>query len=332
VAWYRVIVKLLAPLMPLLACSFLPSSATAQTPGRAISIVVPYTAGAGPDILARIIGEELTQRWGQPVIVDNKPGASGNIGTQQAMRAAPDGHTVLMTTNPFANNVSLFKNIPYDPQKSFAPILQVGVGALALAVHPSVPVATTREFVDYVKARPGEINYGSPGIGTPHHLAMELFKITTNTKLSHVPYRGSAGATQDLVVKDLVGGHVSAGFQAVHVIWPMAQQNQIRLLGAAGRERVAIAPDLPTLQEQGISDFDVSLWYGMLLPAGTSRDIIERYNKEINDILRKPEVVEKLAKQGLTVTGGTPERFAQFIAGEVAKWRAVVNEAGIAAE
>ena len=243
------------------------------------------------------------------------------------MRAAPDGNTVLMTSNPFANNVSLFKSIPYEPQKSFTPILQVGIGALALTVHPSVPAATTREFIDYVKARPGEINYGSPGVGTPHHLAMELFKITTNTKLTHVPYRGSAGATQDLV-----GGHVGASFQAVHVIWPMAQDNQVRLLGVAGRERLAIAPDLPTLQEQGISDFDVSLWYGMLLPAGTSRDIVERYNKEINDILRKPEVVEKLAKQGLSVTGGTPERFAQFIASEVTKWRAVVNEAGISAE
>jgi tripartite-type tricarboxylate transporter receptor subunit TctC len=322
---YRVIGKLLLLLVPLLA--FPPGSAAAQTPGRAISLIVPYTAGAGPDILARTIGEELTQRWGQPVIVDNKPGASGNIGTQQAMRAAPDGNTVLMTTNPFANNVSLFKSIPYDPQKSFAPILQVGIGALALAVHPSFPATTTREFVDYVKARPGEINYGSPGTGTPHHLAMELFKITTNTKLTHVPYRGTAGATQDLV-----GGHVSAAFQAVHVIWPMAQDNQVRVLGVASRERLAIAPDLPTLQEQGVSDFDVSLWYGMLLPAGTSRDIVDRYNKEINDILRKPEIVEKLAKQGLTVTGGTPERFAQFIASEVTKWRAVVNEAGITAE
>jgi tripartite-type tricarboxylate transporter receptor subunit TctC len=327
VSSYRVIGRLAPLLMPLLACAFLPGSTAAQTPGRAISIIVPYAAGAGSDILARTIGEELTQRWGQPVIIDNKPGASGNIGTQQAMRAAPDGNTVLMTTNPFTANVSLFKSIPFDPQKSFAPVLQVGVGGLALALHPSVPAATTREFVDYVKPRPGEINYGSPGIGTPHHLAMELFKITTNTKLTHVPSRGSESAAQDLV-----GGHVSAGFQAVHVIWPMVQQNQIRLLGAAGRERLAIAPDLPTLQEQGISDFDVSLWYGMLLPAGTSRDIVERYNKEINDILRKPEVMEKLAKQGLSVTGGTPERFAQFIASEVTKWRAVVNEVGITAQ
>jgi tripartite-type tricarboxylate transporter receptor subunit TctC len=307
------------------AASFI--AAQAQTPGRAITIIVPYTAGAGPDILARTIGDELSQRWNQPLVIDNKPGASGNIGTQIAMRAAPDGNTVLMTTNPFTNNVSLFKNLPYDPQKSFTPIIQVGVGALALAVHPSVRANTTQEFIDLVKTRPGEFNYGSPGVGTPHHLAMELFKLVTKTDLKHIPYRGSAGATQDLV-----GGHVGAAFQAVHVILPIARENQVRLLAAASRERVAVAPDLPTLHEQGLSDFEVGLWFGMLLPAGTSREIVDRYNSTINEILRTPQVVDKLAKQGLTVVGGTPERFAQFLAAEMAKWQRVVKEAGITAE
>jgi tripartite-type tricarboxylate transporter receptor subunit TctC len=303
------------------------ASAAAQQAGRTITIIVPYTPGTGPDILARTIADELTHRWNQPVIVDNKPGASGNIGTQQAMRGAPDGNTVLMTTNPFTNNVSLFKSIPYDPQKSFVPIIQVGLGGLALAVHPSVPATSTGEFIDYVKARPGQINYGSPGVGTPHHLAMELFKLTTKTDMTHVPYRGSAGATQDLL-----GGHVSAGFQAIHVIMPMAQQNQVRLLAVASKERLKVAPDLPTLQEQGLAEFDVNLWYGMLLPAKTPREIVDRYNKDINEILRTPDVIDKLAKQGLTITGGTPERLAQFIATETAKWQKVVNEAGITAE
>jgi tripartite-type tricarboxylate transporter receptor subunit TctC len=301
--------------------------APAQTPGRTITIVVPFTAGTGPDILARTIGEELSQRWGQPVIVDNKPGASGNIGAQLASRAAPDGHTVMMTTNPFTANPSLFRTVPYDPIKSFAPIIFVGTGALALALHPSVPATTTQAFIDYLKARPGQVNYGSPGIGTPHHLAMELFKLTTKTDLKHVPYRGSAGATQDLL-----GGHVSAGFQAVHVIMPMAQENQVRLLATASKERVPVAPDLPSLHEQGLTGFEVDLWYAIVAPANTPPAIVTRYNTTINEILKTPAVVEKLAKQGLAVAGGTPERAAQFLAADLVKWQQVVKEAGITAD
>jgi tripartite-type tricarboxylate transporter receptor subunit TctC len=301
--------------------------AQAQAPGRTITIIVPFTAGAGPDILARTIGEELSQRWNQPVVVDNKPGASGNIGAQLASRAAPDGQTVLMTTNPFSANPSLFKTVPYDPIKSFTPIVFVGTGALALALHPSVPATDTKTFIDYLKARPGQVNYGSPGIGTPHHLAMELFRLTTKTDLKHVPYRGSAGATQDLL-----GGHVTAAFQAVHVILPMAKENQVRLLAAASKERVRVAPDLPTLHEQGLTGFEVDLWYAILAPANTPPAVVTRYNTTINEILKTPAVVEKLAKQGLTVTGGTPERLAQFLAADIAKWQKVVKEAGISAE
>jgi tripartite-type tricarboxylate transporter receptor subunit TctC len=304
------------------------SGAAAQVPGgRTITMIVPYTPGSGPDILARVIGEELQNRWSQPVVIDNKPGASGNIGALQVARAAPDGNTVLMTTNPFTANISLLKNVPYDPVASFTPIIEVGVGALALALHPSVPAATTRAFIDYVKARPGEVNYGSPGIGTPHHLAMELFKLTAKVDMRHIPYRGSAGATNDLL-----GGHVSAAFQAIHVIMPMAQVGQVRLLGVASKERLKVAPDLPTLQEQGLKDFEVDLWYGILAPAGTPADIVSRYNATINEILRTPEVIEKLGKQGLAPIGGTPQAFAEFIVRDIAKWQNVVREAGIAAE
>jgi tripartite-type tricarboxylate transporter receptor subunit TctC len=299
----------------------------AQAPGRTITIVVPFTPGSGPDILARTIGEELAHHWGQPVVVDNKPGASGNIGAQLASRAAPDGQTVMMTTNPFSANPSLFRSVPYDPIKSFTPIIFVGTGALALALHPSVPATNTQAFIDYLKARPGQVNYGSPGIGTPHHLAMELFRLTTKTDLKHIPYRGSAGATQDLL-----GGHVSAAFQAVHVILPMARENQVRLLAVASKERVKVAPDLPTLHEQGLTGFEVDLWYAILAPAGTPPDIVARYNTTINEILKTPAVIEKLAKQGLAVGGGTPERLAQFLAADIAKWQKVVKEAGISAE
>jgi tripartite-type tricarboxylate transporter receptor subunit TctC len=305
----------------------LPSPAPGQTPGRTITIVVPFTPGTGPDILARTIGEEIQRRWNQPVVVDNKPGASGNIGTQIVARAAPDGHTLLMTSNPFTANISLFKDVPYDPIKSFTPIVAPGYGVLALAVHPSLPVKTTQEFIAYAKGHPGTIDYGSPGIGTPHHLAMELFKLSTGTDVRHIPYRGSAGA-----VTDIIGGHVKSGFLAVHLALPLVQNNQVRLLGVASRERSKVTPDLATLESQGIAGFEVNLWYGLLAPAGTSRDVVMRYNAVVNEILRQPQTVEALGKQGLTLAGGTPEQFAQFIAADAAKWQKVVKEAGITAQ
>jgi len=303
----------------------IPSGAPAQQPGRAVTIIVPFTPGSGPDILARLLGEEIQTRWNQPVVMDNKPGASGNIGTQLAARSAPDGHTLLMTTSPFAINASLFKTLPYDPVTSFDPVIMVGSGALALTVHPALPVKSTKEFIAYAKERPGQLNYGSPGSGTPHHLAMELFKLQTKTDLKHIPYRGSAGATQDLA-----GGHVSAGFQAVHVALPLVQTGQLRLLGVASKQRVPAAGDVPTLDSEGVKDFDVPIWYGVLTPAGTPPDIVARYNATLNEILRSPQVIEKLAKQGLVTAGGTPAAFGAFIKGERDKWDKVITEAGIA--
>lgn len=305
----------------------LPLGAAAQQPGRAITIIVPFTPATGPDILARTIGEQIQQRWSQPVVIENKPGASGNIGTQIVARAAPDGHTLLMTSNPFTANISLLKDVPYDPVKNFVPIIGPGVGVLALAVHPSLPVTTMQEFIDYAKARPDQIDYGSPGVGTPHHLAMELFKLTAHVNVRHIPYRGSAGA-----VSDLLGGHVKAGFMAVHLALPLVQNNQMRLLGVASLQRAKVAPDLPTLDEQGLKGFEVNLWYGFLAPEGTPREIVTRYNTVVNEILREPKIVETLAKQGLTTVGGTPEALAQFVASDVAKWQRVVKEAGITAE
>jgi tripartite-type tricarboxylate transporter receptor subunit TctC len=313
--------------LAIVAAIMAPLAAPAQTAGRTITIVVPYTPGTGPDILARIIGEEIQRRWNQPVVVENKPGASGNIGTQLVARAAPDGQTLLMTSNPFTANISLLKDVPYDPIKSFVPIIAPGYGVLALAVHPSLPVTSAKEFIDYAKERPNEIDYGSPGIGTPHHLAMELFKLSTKTDVRHIPYRGSAGA-----VTDLLGGHVKAGFMAVHLALPLVQDNQIRLLGVASLERANVAPDLPTLDEQGLSGFEVNLWYGLLAPAGTPREIVIRYNAVVKEILQQPKIVEALAKQGLTAAGGTPEQFGQFIAADAAKWQQVVKEAGITAQ
>ena len=315
------LLALLAALAPL-------PTAAQKLSDRAIIIVVPFTPGTGIDILARALGEQLRQRWGQPVVIENKPGASGNIGTLAAARAAPDGHTLLLTVNTFVMNAGLFRSLPYDPDKSFVPIAALATGAVALVVHPSLGVDTAQALIAKALSEPGRINYASPGRGTPQHLAMELFKLTTGTSLTHVPYAGgSAGA-----VRDLIGGHVSAMFLPVHTAIPLAAEKQIRILAVGGAQRSALAPDVPTLAEAGVAGFDVDLWYGLLAPAGTTPEIVARYNKAVGEILADPALAETLAKQGLVVTGGPPGRLAEWIARDLPRWSKVVRDAGITAE
>jgi tripartite-type tricarboxylate transporter receptor subunit TctC len=294
---------------------------------RPIFLVVPFTPGSGPDVLARIVGEEIRKRWNQPVVIENKPGASGNLGAAAAARAAPDGHTLVLSVNTFLMNAALYKNLPYDPVKSFEPIIELATGSLALAAHPSVPAKTTQELIAHAKANPGKLTYASPGRGTPQHLAMELFKLTAGVNLTHVPYTGSAGA-----VKDLAGGHVNTMFIPVHTVLPLAADNQVRLFAIGSEQRSTLAPEVPTLAEQGLSGFEVDLWYALSAPAGTPRDIIDRYNKVVNEILAAPDVKEQFAKQGLVPEGGTPQRLADLIAKDLPRWAKVVKEAGITAE
>lgn len=310
------------------ACSLIAPGARAQRLSeRTITIIVPFTPGTGIDILARLLGEQIQQRWQQPVIVENKPGASGNIGSQQAARADPDGHTLLMTVNTFVMNAGLFKSLPYDPQKSFAPIIEVATGSVALVVHPSLPAATVGEFVAHAKANPDQINYASPGRGTPQHLAMELLKLSAGISLRHVPYSGSAGA-----VRDLVGGHVNAMFLPLHTALPLAGDKQIRLLAVGSAKRSAQAPDVQTLAEQGVTGFDVDLWYGLLAPAATNPEVVARYNKVLNDILAQASVRDALAKQGMAARGGAPAALADLIAKDQPRWSKVVKDAGITPE
>jgi tripartite-type tricarboxylate transporter receptor subunit TctC len=302
-----------------------PHAALAQgLSDRTITLAVPFTAGTGPDTLARILAEELRKRWKQPVVVENKAGASGNLGTQAAARAEPDGHTLLVTVNTFVMNESLFKSLPYDPEKSFVPIAEVATGALALVVHPSLGATTLQEFEAAVKAKPGELNYASPGRGTPQHLAMELFKLTRDVDITHVPYTGSAGA-----VKDLLGGHISAMFLPVHTALPLAGSDQLRILAVGSERRAPQAPNVPTLAELGVANFDVDLWYGVLAPAGTPAPIVARYNEVLNAILAEPNVRELLEKQGLVPHGGAPAALAELIAKDRARWAGVVKRAGI---
>jgi tripartite-type tricarboxylate transporter receptor subunit TctC len=312
-----------AMLMPAL----LAPAAAQQRSSRTITIVVPFTPATGPDVMARLVGEELKERWREAVIVDNKPGATGNIGAQIVARAPPDGNTLLMTSNPFTSNVSLFARVPYDPIRSFAPIIDVGAGALALCVHPSVPAKDVAEFVAYAKAQEEELNYGSPGIGGPHHLAMELFKQVTGVRMRHIPYRGSAGATQDIV-----GGHVQAGFLSLSIAAPLARSNALRILGIASAARVRTSPEWSTLAEQGIPGVEAELWFGLLAPAGTPPEIVARYNAAINELVREPRLVDLAAKQGIAIRGGTPKEFGDFLVRDLATWQKVVKEAGIRAE
>jgi tripartite-type tricarboxylate transporter receptor subunit TctC len=294
---------------------------------RPIFIVVPFTPGSGPDVLARIVGEEIRKRWNQPVVIDNKPGASGNLGAAAAARAEPDGHTLVLSVNTFLMNAALHKTLPYDPVKSFEPVIELATGSLALAAHPSVPAKTTQDLIAYAKANPGKLTYASPGRGTPQHLAMELFKLTAGVNLTHVPYTGSAGA-----VKDLAGGHVNTMFIPVHTVLPLAADNQVRLFALGSEQRSTLAPEVPTLAEQGLSGFEVDLWYALSAPAGTPKTIIDRYNSVVNEILASADVKEQFAKQGLVPVGGTPQRLADLIAKDLPRWAKVVKEAGITAE
>src|SRR6187549_1497313 len=280
--------------------AFRPGIALGQSQ-QTIRLNVPFSAGTGPDLLARILSEELRQRWNQPVIVENKPGASGNIGTQAAARAAPDGQALLVTVNTFVMNASLYRSIPYDPETSFVPIAEIATGVLALVVHPSLNVNTLAELIALARSKPGEINYASPGRGTPQHLAMELFKLTAQINLTHIPYSGSAGA-----VKDLVGGHVKAMFIPIHTALPLAEAGQIRILAVGSQARAQQAAQVPTLAELGVTGFDVDLWYAVLAPAGTPREIVDRYNAVFNEILAQPAVRAVLDKQGLIARGGPP--------------------------
>jgi tripartite-type tricarboxylate transporter receptor subunit TctC len=305
----------------------LPTGVAAQQAGRPVTIVTPYSPGTGVDLLARLVGEELQKQWGQTFIVDNKPGASGAIGTQIVARAAPDGHTLLIHTDPtFTAHASMVKNLPYDPVKSFSPIIELAAGSLALVTHASIPVTSISEFVAYAKSRPGAINYGTPGVGTPHHLTMEFFKLAATINLQHVPFRDSAG-----LLSNLLGGHVSATFMPVHFALPLPK-DKVRILAVTSAERIGPVWDTPTIAEQGFPGFASGVRFGILGPAGMPRDVVTRYNTAINDVLRLPHVIDTLSKQGLVAVGGGAEGFGERIAESLAKWRKVVTEAGIVAQ
>jgi len=296
-------------------------------PSRTIQIVVPYTPGTGGDILARILGPKLAERWKVSVVTDNRAGASGNIGTEFVAKSAPDGYTLLCTATSFGTNPAINRNLPFDPVKSFAPVIQLARSSVAVIVTPGLPVKSMRQFLDFARNAPGKLNYSSPGNGSPQHLAMELLKLDAHVDLVHVPYKGSGGA-----LADLVGGHVQAMIVSLQTVAPYVQSGKLRMLAVMSAERSEVFPEVPTLKEVGLPDLEVDTWYGVFAPAGTSKAVIDKINGEMNALLKQADVRELLAKQGMIPVGGTPERFGALVQSELARWPRVVAAAGIKAD
>ena len=306
-------------------------AATAQDAGafptRAVQIVVPFTAGATADILARLVGPRLAERWNVPVVTDNRPGASGSIGIAYAAKAPSDGHTVLFVATSFGMLPALQPKQPFDPIKSFAPVGIAATSALSLVVHPVLPVRSVTEFVRLAKRRPSELNYSSPGNGTPQHLVMELFKLEAGLDIVHVPYRGLS-----LAINDLVGGHVVVMIPTLQTIHPHVTAGKLRMLAVLSGARSHAFPAVPTLREQGFPQLELETWYGALVPAGTPVAVIGKLNAEINNVLQQGAVAAQLEKLGMQTSTGTPERFDALIKAELARWTRVVKAANIKAD
>jgi len=314
-----------------LAAAATGAAANAQEAGsypvRTIQIVVPYTPGTGADILARIFGPQLAARWKVGVVTDNRAGATGNIGTEFVAKAAPDGHTLLFTATSFGTNPALSPRLPFDPVKSFAPVVLIATSALAVVVHPQLPVKSMREFVSLARRQPGKLDYGSPGNGGPQHLAMELLKSELGINLVHVPYKGLAGA-----LTDLMGGHVQAMISALQSVAPFVNNGRLRMLGVMSAERAPAFPAVATLKEQGFGNLEVETWYGVFAPAGTPAPVVTKLNSDLNALLQQAEVRDLLARQGMSAAGGPPERFGDLVKSELARWARVVAAAGIKAD
>ncbi|RYF36924.1 MAG: tripartite tricarboxylate transporter substrate binding protein, partial [Comamonadaceae bacterium] len=291
-------------------------------PAKPIRLVVPFAAGGGSDIVARTVAQKLSESLGQPVVVDNKPGAGGNIGTDLVAKAAPDGYTIVMGVfGPIAVNASLFGNLPYDPVRDFAPITQAVTVTNMLAVHPSVPANTVRELIEYGRRNPGKLASATGGTGTAGHMASELFKSMTKLDMTVLPYKGAAPA-----VNDVLGGQVPMTFEALLSTLPLVKAGKLKAIGVTTSARSSLLPEVPTIAEAGLPGYEANNWYGFLAPARTPRPIVERLHREIVKVLQLADVREKLAGVGAEVVGNTPQEFAVAIRDDVAKWKRIVQD------
>ena len=313
----------------LLACALTPVAlpATAQTPAypdRTIKIVVPYAAGGAVDIVARIVGQALAEQLKQPVIVDNRPGASANIGMELVAKSAPDGYTLLMASNGLTTNMALFPTLSFDGRRDFAPIARIGYAPLVIVVPTAFQAKSLKDLIAMAKAKPGDLSYGSAGNGSSGHLAGELLKASAGIDVLHIPYKGGAPA-----ITDLLGERLS--FMPINPleVMPHVQAGKLRVLAVGSDKRFLLLPDVPTAIEAGVAGFEASVWWGLVAPAKTPPDIVARLNAETNKALHDPAIAKKLADLGVVTTPGTSADFASFIAKQTEVWSAVIKKAGI---
>jgi tripartite-type tricarboxylate transporter receptor subunit TctC len=311
--------------LPLLAQAPAPAPAPAGQPP--LRLVVPFTPGTGIDLIARTVGPKLGERLGRPVVVENRAGASGNIGTEAVVRSEPNGATLLVSVNTLVMNRSLYPQLPFDPVKDLVPVTLTSWGQLLLVTHPKSGLRTAAELVAAAKARPGRLNYASPGVGTPHHMSMELFKQTAGVFLTHIPYRGTAQA-----VTDLIGGQVDAMFLPIHVALPQIKGGKLVALGIGSDKRHPLLPELPTLTEAKAGKVNVDMWYGIFAPPGTSPDLVGRLNRELKEILASPEVRTAFQGQGMDPATSSPEEFRQLVGRDAQRWEELIRRQGIKAE
>jgi tripartite-type tricarboxylate transporter receptor subunit TctC len=313
--------------LALFACAALalPLAALAQAyPARPVRIIVPFPPGGPADVLGRMFADKLQGMWNQPVLVDNRAGAAGNVGSEAAAKSAPDGYTVLLAASSHVTNAALYAKLPYDPIKDFTPISQVAYYSLVLVTHPSLPVASLGELIAYAKANPGRISWASAGSGTPTHLTAELFGIVTGIKFLHVPYKGAAPATTDLL-----GGQVQAMFNNPVSALPHVRSGQLRGLATTGAQRSPAAPDIPTVAELGFAGFEAGTWYALLGPAGMPKDIAAKVSADANAVLKMADVRAKLAAQGVEPVGTTPGQLLAIMNADLEKWTKVIRSANI---
>jgi tripartite-type tricarboxylate transporter receptor subunit TctC len=301
--------------------------AQAGYPSKPVRMVVPSSAGGGTDIVARIIAPELSKRLGQQVVIDNRPGAGTMIGLEVAAKSPPDGYTLLMGLSTLAINSALYKKVPYDPVRDFAPITQAVSSASIIVVHPSVPVKTLKELIAFARARPGQLNYASAGTGTYPHMTMELFLSMAKLKMVHIPYKGTGPA-----MIDMVGGQVATMAATILTGMPQIRAGRLRPLGITSAVRSPIVPDIPTVAEAGLPGYESVQWYGMLAPARTPKEIVTRLHDDTTRILQQPEIKARFAGDGADPVGSTPEEFTRYIQSELTKWAKVARDAGIQPE
>jgi tripartite-type tricarboxylate transporter receptor subunit TctC len=297
-------------------------------PDRSVRIVVPYPPGGFNDTLARVASEKLGKTWGQTVVVDNRPGGNTTIGNVAVAKSPPDGYTILVTPLPFAAMPGLYGDkLPYDALKDFTPLVWAGSTQNALVVRNDLPVNTVQEFVDYARKNPGKINYGSTGSGSSNHLTMELFMKMTGTKMAHIPFKGSAPATTALL-----GNEIDALFDNVPNVLQQIKAGRMKAIGVSGAQRSVLLPAVPTVAESGVPGFEVNVWFGMQLPAGTPKPVVDKINRDMVAFLREPDVVNRFRDAGVEVVASTPAEFGQLIQREVVKWTQLIRDANIRIE